>query len=132
MIKKLEKVLEACWSSDTSSDAENWDTANKAYGQCAVTALVVQDYCGGNIVNSIVKVPEWGDAGEAVSHYFNKIGDKEIDLTRKQFPEGTEVPEGMDKKKDFETTRQYVLSYAPTVERYELLKQRIEEELEKL
>jgi hypothetical protein len=61
------------------------------------------------------------------SHYFNNINGTEIDLTREQFPEGTEIPEGADKKKGHGTTRGYVLFYKPTRERYEILRTRVKE-----
>jgi len=130
-LNKLVLVLPECWGADTSSDSESWNMLNRPYGQCAVTALIVQDYCGGKIVNSIVEIPEWGEKGKAVSHYLNQIEDVQIDLTYHQFPEDTEVPKGVEKKKDFESTRDYVLSYEPTAKRYMLLKERVERELAK-
>ena len=99
-----------CWSAKTSSDSEGWNLINKPYGQSDITALIVQDYCGGKIVNCTVDVPVWGDKGKEVSYYFNEIGDAQFDLTRHQFPQDTEVPKGLDKMKDFDTTRDYVLS----------------------
>ncbi len=39
--------LERCWSADTSADPDGWSPENPAWGQCAVTALVVQDRFGG-------------------------------------------------------------------------------------
>ncbi|MBU4242485.1 MAG: hypothetical protein KKA65_02700 [Nanoarchaeota archaeon] len=131
-LNNLAKVLPECWGADTSSDPESWNMFNRCYGQCAVTALLVQDYCGGKIVNCTLEVPRWGEKGKSVSYYFNKIGNLEIDLTKHQFPEDTEVPKGVDKKKDFPTTRDYVLFYEPTAKRYELLKERVEKELAKL
>ncbi|MFC1686864.1 hypothetical protein ACFL0E_00720 [Nanoarchaeota archaeon] len=121
-LSDLEKAITYSWYKDTSADSENWSNENQSYGQCAVTALIVQDYLGGKIVNSLVDVGERKE-----SHYFNNINGTEIDLTGDQFPEGTVIPEGVDKKKDFETTRDYVLSYGPTAERYEVLKRRVDD-----
>jgi hypothetical protein len=35
--------LRRCWSADTWSDPDHWEQANPAWGQCAVTACLVQD-----------------------------------------------------------------------------------------
>lgn len=126
-LETLEKVLRNIWARETSSDAQNWNSTNPAWGQCAVTALLVNDYFGGEIVWAEAKLPD----GRSVSHYFNKINEKEVDLTRCQFPEGTCILQGVEKKKEYASTREYVLR-APgstTKERYEILKQKIEENL---
>jgi len=125
-ISRLEKILQKSWIKKTSSDPEKWNKDNPSWGQCAVTALIVNDYFGGKLVWAPVNV-----RGKEISHYFNKIDNKivgltrEIDLTKSQFPEGTIIPEGIDKTKGLPSTRDYVLSYPPTVKRYELLKERI-------
>ncbi len=125
-VNRLEKILQKSWIKETSSDPEKWNKDNPSFGQCAVTALIVNDYFGGKLVWAPVNVN-----GKEVSHYFNKIDDKEvgltkeIDLTKSQFPEGTIIPEGIDKTKGFPSTRNYVLSYPKTLKRYELLKEKI-------
>lgn len=45
----LEQALQASWCKETSSNPL-WNLRNPAKGQCAVTALVVQDYPEGEIV----------------------------------------------------------------------------------
>ncbi len=125
-LSALEKFLRNAWTGETSSDAQNWSSTNPAWGQCAVTALIVNDYLGGEIVWAEAKLPE----GRGISHYFNFKNRKEIDLTRRQFPEGTVIPEGVEKKKQFATTRDYVLSFPLTQQRYELLKQRVLEKVD--
>lgn len=68
------------WSAETAM-AGHWNEACRANGQCAVTALVVQDILGGEILRA--EHPTWG------SHYWNKLpGIGEIDLTRAQLPDG--------------------------------------------
>ncbi|RLJ05068.1 MAG: hypothetical protein DRP08_00015 [Candidatus Aenigmatarchaeota archaeon] len=119
-IEELGKVLEEAWCKETSSDPENWTPENPAYGQCAVTALVVQDYFGGKIVHADVIVN-----GKSVSHYFNKINNEEIDFTRKQFPSEAIIPSG----KVYKRTRDYILSYPDTIKRYEILKERVDFEI---
>lgn len=128
-ISTLTNALEQAWSAETSTDAENWSEDDPAYGQCATTACVVQDYLGGDILNAYVDIPE---EEEDVSHYFNDIDGTIIDVTARQFPDDASVPIGQPKPKDFETTRDYVLSYEETEERYERLKDEVEEALDAL
>jgi len=129
-VDRLEKILQKSWIKKTSSDPERWNKDNPSLGQCAVTALIVNDYFGGKLVWAPVNV-----IGKETSHYFNKIDDKkigltkEIDLTKSQFPKGTIIPEGIDKTKGFPSTRDYVLSYPSTFKRYELLKEKIDKQL---
>lgn len=124
-ISKLEEALRHSWCAETSTDSKNWSEENPSYGQCAVTALIVQDYLGGKLLWAQAELPN----GNTDSHYFNLIENKEVDLTREQFPEGTTIPKGIPKPKEFKTTRDYVLSYEPTKERYELLKDIVEKNL---
>ncbi len=65
------------WSAETAYPAcqEDWDDEYPAYGQCAVTALLVYDLFGGEIRS---KKHEYG------SHYFNKIDGVIVDLTSEQ------------------------------------------------
>jgi hypothetical protein len=120
-ISELEAILEKTWTLDTSADPENWTPANPAWGQCAVTALIIDDYLGGEIIWAEIKLPE-----KAISHYFNKIEGKEVDLTRRQFPADTIIPKGVPKTKGFPTTRDYILSYELTQIRYDILKKRVQ------
>lgn len=126
-INHLEQILEKCWSKETSLDSENWIPENPAWGQCAITACIVNDYFGGKVVWTSVNI-----AGEEISHYFKSINGEEIDLTRKQFPPGTIVLPGIDKTKNFPTTRDYVLSYEKTAQRYALLKAKVDEQVARL
>src|ERR1035437_4211987 len=78
-IAVLMAAISESWDAETSVD-EDWGPANPALGQDAATALVVQDYLGGQLVRSIV-----GD----VDHYSNRLHDKTcLDLTRQQFCSG--------------------------------------------
>jgi hypothetical protein len=125
---KLIKAIQNSWSDKTSSDEKNWSKENPAYGQCAVTSLVVNDYLGGEIVWASVKMP---DANES-SHYFNLIDGQEKDYTKAQFPSGTIIPKGIPKTKGYPSTREYILSFQQTRERYNLLKKRVEDMLIKI
>lgn len=91
-----------------------------------MTSLVVQDQIGGSIGRMNVEITScegyesFFDEGEVVSHYFNRVGDRKIDLTLDQFPEGyrMSMPEPLD---GFESVREYLLSNEDTKERYEEL-----------
>ncbi len=113
-IGRLERIVEACWDKSTSADPDAWTAGNGAYGQCAVTALLVQEMLGGKLLRSVAS---W--EGGSVSHYFNELPDGMVlDLTRKQFEADCRfsAPEYRD--------RSYVLSYPDTASRYEILKRR--------
>ncbi len=111
------------WSAETSSTPKKWTNDNPALGQCAVTACLVQDYLGGDILNSVVTLPD----GDTDSHYYNLIDGKDLDLTRQQFPAGSSFSEGQPKTKGLASTRDYCLSYDETRQRYEILKQQVEQ-----
>ncbi len=118
---ELEKALRISWSRETSYCPDEWNESNSSFGQCAITALIVNDYFGGEIVWAEAVLPD----SQKVSHFFNYINGKEVDLTRAQFPEGAVIPEGVEKKKDFATTRDYLLSYENKRGRYEQLKEKV-------
>ena len=115
---RLCKILENAWSKNTSADPEHWRKDSPAWGQCAVTALVVQDYFGGELLRTEARM-SWST--KPISHYFNLLPDgRHIDLSRQQFPLGT----------NFSTSavraREYVLDPKfSTRKRYRLLKRRI-------
>jgi hypothetical protein len=110
----LETALVASWSESTSVEPAAWSDANPALGQCAVTAIVLQDYCGGEILRSRI---------DGKSHYYNLVDGRELDLTRRQFRTGAiETERGR-------ASREYVLSYPETMRRYEILRQRVAEHL---
>lgn len=109
----LPHVFATAWCADTSSDPLGWTAFNPAWGQCAVTALVLHDLYGGEIVWAQATLPD----GTAVSHYFNVIDGQEVDLTRRQFPRGTHIPKGTARQEGVDT-RAYILSHAKTAARY--------------
>lgn len=114
-VNDLRRAVEASWSQETSNAPERWSPENRAFGQCAVTALVVQDYLGGALLRTVV-----GD----VSHYWNELSDGfELDLTRHQFKQY--VPEGREYR-----VREYVLSSPDTARRYVRLLALVAEHLE--
>lgn len=81
----IENVIRSSWSLETCDpvDAPLWTAEAPARGQCAVTALVVQDLLGGELLMSDV----WHANGSRQGvHYWNRLaGGMELDLTREQF-----------------------------------------------
>ena len=108
-IKSFKKVLNMAWTKETCvpSLRDKWNNENKELGQCAITALIVNDYYGGKIMRCMTSTG---------SHYYNLIGDSIVDLTVEQFM--GEIPlydEGQER------TREYLLSNDDTKTRYFML-----------
>ncbi|WP_237535048.1 hypothetical protein [Streptomyces sp. SID3343] len=83
-LRDIENAIRAGWDADTcaSEDLPKWHTGNPARGQCAVSALVVHDLLGGELMRGEVRV-----GGEHTDfHWWNRFaGVVEMDLTREQF-----------------------------------------------
>ncbi len=111
----LKKLLLSAWSAETAQG--DWTPDCPSLNQCAVTALVVQDYFGGELLRC--KMTD-GD-----SHYWNRNPDgTEEDWTIEQFS----FIEGKPLKDDYVIReREYVLSFPKTKMRYKLLKERVEQ-----
>jgi hypothetical protein len=71
--QSIKKVLRKCWSIESSS---LWTEENPASGQCNVTALVIQDSFGGEILKTPV---------DKTWHFYNLIYGKRYDFTSEQF-----------------------------------------------
>ena len=92
-LQALDDALRASWCVWTSDpiDQSRWSEVNPAWGQCASTALVVQDLLGGELVMADVHGEDGTPAGV---HYWNRLaGGRELDLTREQFRIGERVGE---------------------------------------
>ena len=72
--KLYELLLQKGWTEETCFDAK-WNPNNPCIGQSPATALVVQKIFGGTIVRYHWKKRE---------HYFNRIADKDYDLTSQE------------------------------------------------
>lgn len=108
-IEQLKKLLTFSWNLETCSPGlkSEWNEKNPSLGQCAITALIVNDLFGGKIMRCM---------SSSGSHYYNLINNEIIDLTVEQFL--GEIP----KYQDGETrTREYLLSNEDTKNRYILL-----------
>lgn len=109
---RLGAHLRAAWCAETSTSPEDWSPTNPALGQCAVTALAVQDALGGELLRSTVS---------GVSHYWNRLpSGQEIDLTFEQFDSGATLDATPETR-----TREYTLSFPETARRYRTLRRRL-------
>jgi hypothetical protein len=105
---ELFAAFRRAWSRSTSADPDGWTEGNAAWGQCAVTALLVQDALGGRLVRATI---------DGVPHYYNLLdSSEEVDLTREQFPPASVATDESLRDRD------YVLSFPDTNRRYRLLK----------
>ncbi|MEV7833855.1 alpha/beta hydrolase [Streptomyces subrutilus] len=91
----LEAAIRAGWSAETSEPADlskvAWNADNPAWGQCDITALVVQDLVGGDLVLGEVFL----DGRQEGYHWWNLLpGGIRVDLTREQFRRGEVVTPG--------------------------------------
>lgn len=112
-IDTLSKKLYQCYSKSLCYPKirDEWNENNKYFGMCAITSLIVNDYFGGEICKIYVN---------GISHYFNLINNQIIDLTAKQFENKIDYSNyKIVKRKDVLTK--------DTQQRYNLLKQRLEE-----
>jgi hypothetical protein len=116
-IKDLSLALLRSWGPDTAQG--NWKADMPALNQCAVTALVVQDYLGGELLRQ--------ELNDGISHYWNRLPcGQELDLTFMQFTITKQYGIGEIVVRD----REYVLSFPETLKRYNILKERVRLHLE--
>jgi hypothetical protein len=101
----LYQRLRRSWSVETG---RHWRPDNPASGQCGVTALVVHDELGGEILKTDVN-GAW--------HFYNRTGDQRIDFTMSQF----DSPISYD---DIPSSREVALSDGSKMQ-YELLRSRV-------
>ena len=114
-INKLKQLLVESWSLETCSPGlrGEWTEDNPSLGQCAITALIVNDFFGGKIMRCMAS---------SGSHYYNVIDDEIIDLTVEQFL--GEIPQYENGE---ERTREYLLGNEDTKNRYVLLNSNLQE-----
>jgi hypothetical protein len=92
-VAELQAAVRAAWGRDTCDphDLDEWGPGNPARGQCGVTALVVQDVLGGELILAEVRV----DGVKVGHHYWNRLpGGTEVDFTAEQFRAGERVVGG--------------------------------------
>jgi hypothetical protein len=83
-LQVLESAIREAWCLETCdpTDAPDWAPTNPSRGQCAVTALVVHDLIGGQLLEAEVCNPDGSRQG---FHYWNRLAGVDVDLTREQF-----------------------------------------------
>ena len=111
----LYDLLKGVWAADTCAPRmrADWSQANPTLGQCSITAFLVQDIFGGKVFG----IP-LADGG---FHCFNRVGDREFDLTSEQFGDTVLNYSGCP-----EQQREVHFARAEKRERYELLRKRTE------
>jgi len=107
----LQDVFRYSWSKETCHPAlqGDWSRKNPAYGQCLVTALIVQESYGGKLVYC-----------KHYDHYWNRFKDgMEVDFTKMQFTKQEKLCADMIKSKNS------VLKVKHVANRFRLLKKRV-------
>ena len=112
ILNELSNKLYLCYTKELCypKAAPNWSNNNKYYGMCAITSLIVNDYFDGEICKIYV---------DGISHYFNLIDNKIIDLTSKQFSHTINYT-------DYKIVKRTDILTSDTISRYNLLKIRLE------
>jgi hypothetical protein len=89
----LHDGLRSAWGLETRDpvDLRGWIVHNPARGQCAVTALVINDQFGGDLM--IAEVSNSGGTRQGV-YYWNRIVVLDVDLAREQFRHGERLGSG--------------------------------------
>ncbi|MEV6636140.1 hypothetical protein AB0M54_35860 [Actinoplanes sp. NPDC051470] len=98
-IDSLRPILRAAWGADTCDphDRPDWHPGNPARGQCGVTALVIQDLLGGDLILGEV----YAGGVRTGYHYWNRLpGGREVDLTAGQFRPDEVVTGGAVQQRD--------------------------------
>ena len=120
-VDELRKHFLRSWGPDTCYPhmSQDWTPESPSRDQCGMTALVVQDILGGDLVLAEVHV-----AGAKVGHhYWNRLPDgSDVDLTGDQFLPGEEVVGGTVVVRPPDAPRRHR-------EQYELLRSRVLESL---
>lgn len=107
-------ILRGIWAADTCAPRmrDGWRADNPTYGQCSITAFLMQDIFGGRVLG----VPREG----GTFHCFNDVDGCVFDLTSEQFGD-----EKLDYDNCPEQSREVHFSKAEKKARYELLRQRL-------
>jgi len=88
-LSDIEGALRASWAADTCSPDDlhraGWEPSNPAWGHCDITALLLNDLLGGDLMVAEVHLDGEGHG----FHWWNRLATGiEIDLTREQFRRG--------------------------------------------
>ena len=115
MVDFLLNELTSCFAYDTChhSYQNKWSIHNLTAGHCAVAALIIQDYCGGEIYK--IKIGR-------NTHFYNVINNKIIDCTSEQF---TLFNIGLNYDNSIFVDRKRLLKIIDVKNRYNILKNRL-------
>lgn len=91
-LQVIDEALRASWAADTCAEDDlartGWQPSNPALGHCDITALIVNDIFGGDLVVGEVY---HGDQQQGY-HWWNRLSSgAELDLTREQFRDGQTI-----------------------------------------
>lgn len=107
----IESLLLECWSSQTSS---LYIKDNPARGQCDVTAILIYDYFGGEIIKTFI---------DEQPHFYNQINGIRYDFTVSQF-------QIIPKYLDLPAIRKEILnSNSKVKQQYDILQERFDKVL---
>ena len=124
-LTQIKKALEQCWSKETSYCGSQWTKRNPARGQCAVSALVVQDYLGGEIKRVQIHTHQFQE-----KHYINVLPNGQVhDVTRSQYPDQTKMIESDPDLSEHDSIRQKLLADPSTKKRYQILGSQVARQL---
>jgi hypothetical protein len=116
-LREIETAMRDAWSAETCDPVDQpWSPHNPARGQCGVTALVLHDLLGGELLSAEVR---YADGSRQGMHLWNRLpGGFDVDLTRDQFGDHEKVglPQVLERP-DGPPVR--------CAEQYELLKSRV-------
>src|SRR3989338_8280551 len=114
----LFQVISKSWTRDTTADYKGWTPDNPAWGQCAVTALTVQDFFGGELLRLDLTGHSDPKVAAGRSHYFNRIGEAELDISSSQFGDINRFYQFRSSQEVFVRDRSYLLGNKDTIARY--------------
>ena len=117
LFEYLKTLLLMSWDKETCSPSlkDEWGEDNPYIGQCAITALIVNDFYGGKIMRCM---------SSTGSHYYNLIDGRIVDLTVSQFL--GEIPDYVNGE---ERTREYLLENNDTRNRYNMLRYNLKQSI---
>lgn len=118
LLADIERAVRRGWAADTCAPEgrSRWTPDNPSFGQCGVTAMVLHDLLGGEVLRGEVLAGGQHDD----YHWWNRLASGvEIDLTREQFGPQQEVGAGVA------VTRTPVSTWRRLREEYELLRGRV-------
>ena len=132
-IERLQMVLDASFSRETSGQPTMWRSDNSSYAHCGSAALVIQHCLGGSIVGAFLP-PEWRRKLGIRSHTWNKLPNGQIlDATRSQFPPGFPYKDLVDGRLgemiQADDITEGLLANGPLAERFEILNARVKRTL---